>query len=245
MSMNAFTIVRAVHIALGVVALGTMFVPIFSRKGSKLHVEVGRVYAVTMGALAATGAPLAVHSALDPDPRRRVSGLFLFFIALLAADSAWMGVRALRTKHREGPNRRPLDLLPPITLLAGALVILALGVTRGVVLHVVFGMLGVSLGASQIAFWLRAPKGRADSILRHIGAMGTSCIVTVTAVVVTNARHLGAAVYNPVAWITPGVVGAVAIFLAQRSWRARLALPVAPTETPERALQGGLERGAP
>jgi uncharacterized membrane protein len=225
--MNAFTILRVVHIALGVVALGTMFVPLLSRKGSTLHVRFGRVYTLAMGGLAATGAPLAVRGLFDPDPGRRASALFLFFIALLAADSAWMGVRALRTKHRRAPNHRPLDLLPPVTLVAGALVILGLGVSRGVVLHVFFGMLGMSLGTSRIAFWLRAPKGPAESILRHISAMGTSCIVTVTAFVVTNARHLGAALYNPVVWIAPGVVGGFAIFLATRSWRARLA-PQAP-----------------
>ena len=53
--------------------------------------------------------------------------------------------------------------------------------------------------------------------------MGVSCIVTITAFAVTNARHLGAALYNPIVWITPGVVGAVAISFAQRRWRARLA----------------------
>jgi hypothetical protein len=238
-SMNAFAILRAVHIALGVVALATMFVPMFSRKGSSLHVKIGRVYTVAMGAVAATGAPLAVHSVLDPDPGRRASGLFLFFIALLAADNAWMGVRALRTKHREGPNTRPLDLLPPIALLAGAVVVLALGVSRGVVLHIVFGMLGLSIGTSQLSFWRRAPKGPADSILRHIGAMGVSCIVTLTAFVVTNARYLGAALYNPVVWITPAVVGAVAISRAQRRWRARLAATgAASTADPGEATGG-------
>jgi uncharacterized membrane protein len=226
--MNAFTVVRVVHIALGVVALGTMFVPLLSRKGSRIHVAVGRVYTAAMGALAATGAPLAVRGLFDPNPGRRASAIFLFLIALLAADSAWVGVRALRTKHREGPNHRPLDVLFPAALVAGAAVVFALGVARGTVLHVAFGLLGMSLGTSQLRFWRRAPAGPAESIVRHIGAMGTSCIVTLTAFVVTNARHLGAALYNPVVWLAPTAIGAVAIGVAQRRWRAQLAQEAPP-----------------
>jgi hypothetical protein len=226
--MNALSILRDVHIALGVVALATMFVPLLSRKGSSLHITFGRVYAIAMGALAATGAPLAARGLFHPDPGRRASALFLFFIALLAADSAWLGVRALRTKHRRAPNKRPLDLLPPITLLAGAVVIFILGVSRGVGLHVAFGVLGMAIGTSQIRFWLRAPKSPAESILHHLGAMGTSCIVTVTAFVVTNARHLGAPLYNPIVWLTPTVIGVVAISFAMRRWRAHLASQAPP-----------------
>ncbi len=221
--MTPFAILRAIHIGFGVVALVTMFIPLFAKKGSRVHVRAGRIYVCAMGLLAATGVPLALRGAFDPNPAHRASSFFLFFIALLAANNAWLGVRVLRTKRRTEPSRALVDLAPPLVLIAGAIGIFALGVSRGVVLHVFFGMLGTSLGVGQLKAWLKQPTGPRDAILRHIGAMGVSCIVTMTAFTVTNARHLGAAVYNPIVWIAPAVVGAGAIFLAQRRWRARLA----------------------
>jgi hypothetical protein len=149
---------------------------------------------------------------------RRANALFLFFIALLASESTWMGIRALRAE------RSALDLALPSMLLVGSLGLGVIGLARGVVLHVFFALLGSLLALGQLASFSRAPRTRVDAIVRHIGGMGVSCITSVTAFLVTNARyvfHLGA--FNVFVWITPAVVGAIAIGVAQRAWRARLA----------------------
>lgn len=222
--MNASSIVpivRIVHIGLGIVAFLVVPVPLLTPKGGRSHVSFGRVYAWTMGALAATGVPLAARGLFFDDPARRANALFLFFIALLAADSAWMGIRALRAQRRGSSSA--LDLLVPSLLLVGALGLGALALLRGTVLHGFFALLGVTLAASQLRYWRRPLRTRTDAIVAHIGGMGVSCITTLTAFLVTNARyvfHLGT--FNVVVWITPAVLGGVAIGVAQQKWRARL-----------------------
>jgi hypothetical protein len=217
--MTALSIVRIAHIAIGVVAFLVVPVPILATKGSKVHRSFGLVYTWAMAALAATGVPLAARGLFFDDARRQANALFLFFIALLASDNAWMGVRALR--RRAGASA--LDLAVPSLLLAGSVGLGALGLARGVVLHVFFALLGSMLALGQLRYWRRPARTRADAIVMHIGGMGVACITTLTAFLVTNARfvfHLGA--FNVFVWITPAVVGGIAIGVAQRAWRARL-----------------------
>jgi uncharacterized membrane protein len=224
--MTALSLVRIVHIAIGVVAFLVLPVPLFAKKGGKLHISFGRVYAYAMGALAVTGIPLAARGLFFHDSSRRANALFLFFIALLASDSAWTGIRALRADPRRSPGRSAFDLVAPSMLLAGSIGLGALGLARGVVLHVFFALLGSLLALGRLSSFRRAARTRADAIVMHIGGMGVSSITAVTAFLVTNARyvfHLGA--FNALVWITPAVLGGIAIGRAQRVWRARLTPP--------------------
>jgi uncharacterized membrane protein len=222
--MNWFALVRLVHIAFGVLAFLVLPVPLIARKGSKVHVSFGRVYVYAMGAVAVTGVPLAARGLLLDDPARRASALFLFYVALLASDCAWNGVLALRAARRTEPRRGLLELGPPTALLCGAVGLFVLGLQGGVVLHILFALLGGMIASTEIRFWLRAPHTRAESLVRHIGGMGVSCITTLTAFLVTNAHHLfHLRTFNIVVWMTPAVLGGIAIGVTQRSWRARLA----------------------
>jgi uncharacterized membrane protein len=229
--MMTLSIVRIVHVAIGMLAFLTFPVPILATKGSKLHVTFGRVYTWAMAALAVTGVPLAAHGLFFEDPRRRANALFLLFIALLASDNTWIGIRALRAQ-RSGSSAASasasarasaIDFAASSLLLAASLSLGVLGGVRGVVLHLFFGALGSLLAVGQLRALRKPVRTRTDAIVMHIGGMGVSCITTLTAFLVTNARyvfHLGA--FNAVVWITPAVLGAVAIAVAQRAWRARV-----------------------
>jgi hypothetical protein len=53
--------------------------------------------------------------------------------------------------------------------------------------------------------------------------MGVSTITTFTAFVITNGRYLfHLRAFNLALWLVPTLVGAAAIGVAQRAWRARL-----------------------
>jgi hypothetical protein len=221
--MTAMSIVRIVHIAIGVVTFLVLPVPLLAKKGGKRHVSFGRVYAWAMAALAVTGAPLAARGFFFENPARRANALFLFFIALLAVESTWTGIRALRADRGSATGPNALDRVPPATLLAASIGLGALGLARGVVLHVFFALLGSLLSVGQLSYWRRAQRTRADAVVMHIGGMGVASITSVTAFLVTNARHVfHLGVFNVFVWITPAVVGAIAIGVAQRTWRARL-----------------------
>jgi len=224
--MTPYDIVRVAHIGLGGLAFVVLPVPLAARKGGKAHVSFGRIYVYAMGGLALTGVPLAARGLFSDDPRRQGSALFLFFIALLASDNAWLGVRVIRASRKAASQRRLLDVAPPVALLCAAAGLLVLGASRGVALHVFFGLLGGLISVGQISSWLRGPRSRAESVIRHIGGMGVSCITTLTAFLVTNAQHVfGLRAFNIVVWVTPTVLGAFAIARAQRAWRARLSAP--------------------
>jgi uncharacterized membrane protein len=232
--MNWLAVLRVVHIGFGIVAFLVLPVPLLARKGSKAHVSFGRVYVYAMAALALTGVPLAARGLFLHDPARRASALFLFYVALLASDSAWNGVHVLRAARRAEPRRGMLELGPPTALLCGAVGLFVLGMEGGVILHILFALLGGVIASTQIRFWLRAPHTRAETLVAHIGGMGVSCITTLTAFLVTNAQHLfHLRTFNIVVWITPAVLGGIAIGVAQRAWRARLGAP--PSEPTRRA----------
>jgi len=221
--MTLFTTILVLHIAAGGLALLVVGVPLLSRKGSRLHITFGRAYCYAMAVVAATGVPLAAYGLAQEDPTRRANALFLFFVALLASESAWSGVRALRSLRQRERTRRPLDVVPPAMLLAGAVALLALGLYRGAVLYLTFGALGLLLATGRIAFWRKPVHGRADAIVMHIGGMGVSTITTFTAFVITNGRYLfHLRAFNLALWLVPTLVGAAAIGVAQRAWRARL-----------------------
>ena len=129
--MTAISLVRVLHIAIGIFAFFVVPVPLLAAKGSKLHVSFGRAYTWAMWALAATGVPLAARGLFFHDPARRANALFLFFIALLASNSAWVGVRVLRAYRGDSSSARFVDLAPPSLLLAGSVGLGALGLLRG------------------------------------------------------------------------------------------------------------------
>jgi uncharacterized membrane protein len=221
--MTFFATILVLHIAAGGMALLVVGIPLFSRKGSRLHVAFGRAYAYAMAVVAVTGVPLAAHGLSQEDPARRANALFLFFVALLASESAWSGIRALRSVRRTERPRRALDIVPPSMLFAGAIGLLALGLYRGAVLYLTFGALGILLATSRIAFWRKPVRGRADAIVMHIGGMGVSSITTFTAFVITNGRYLfHLRAFNLALWLVPTLLGAIAVGVAQRAWRARL-----------------------
>ena len=221
--MTLFTTILVLHVAAGGLALSVVGVPLLSRKGSRLHVKFGRAYAYAMAVVAATGVPLAAFGLSQEDPTRRANALFLFFVALLASESAWSGIRALRSLRQRDHREPSLDVVPPALLLVGAGALLLLGLYRGTVLYLVFGTLGLLLATTRIAFWRKRVHGRTDAIVMHIGGMGVSSITTFTAFVITNGRYLfHLRAFNLALWLVPTLIGAAAIGVAQRAWRARL-----------------------
>jgi hypothetical protein len=210
-------------VAIGILAVLVVPVPLLARKGSRLHVTFGRVYTWAMLALAATGVPLAARGLFFEDPRQRANALFLFFIALLASDNAWIGVHALRAQRSGSVIASRMDLAVPSLLLAASLGLGMFGITRGVVLHLFFGVLGSALALGQLRDLRRPARTRTDALMMHISGMGVSCVTTLTAFLITNARHVfHLRAFNVVVWITPAVFGTVAIFVTKRAWRARL-----------------------
>lgn len=112
--------VRAVHIAAGVTALLTLFIPMAAAKGGRLHRRAGWVYVCAMGTVAATALVVSGYR-IATLPRMRTFSIFLLYIAVLSATNTSAGVRVLRAKTRTGAHRNAWDLALPVMLMASGL----------------------------------------------------------------------------------------------------------------------------
>jgi uncharacterized membrane protein len=222
-----FRIVLGVHISAGVVALLVFWLPLVAKKGGRLHRRVGWVYVAAAGTVAVTGIASCVRLMTDGGPGRFRAGVFLAYVGVLAGASALLGVRALRTKGRTAASRNPVDLAPPLLLVAGGIALAAFGLHHGRVLFVLFAALGTALGAGQLRFWLRPPVRKGEWLLMHMTGMGTSCITTVTAFAVVNAPRLGMRTFDLPLWAAPIAVLGIGLTLWRRSYAKRLAEPPA------------------
>lgn len=84
-----------------------------------------------------------------------------------------------------------------------------------------FAPVGILVGGSQLAYWLRAPQERMHWWYTHMGEMMGSGIGAVTAFTVVNAPRLGLPPTSLLVWLTPGVIGTVVIVVWTRYYRRR------------------------
>jgi len=198
-----FQLVLGLHIGAGILALLVFWVPLVTKKGGKAHRRVGWIYVVAATTVAVTGMVNCAHLIGDGRPGRVRAGVFLAYVGVLAGASAQLGVRALRTKARTHAASTPVDMLPPVLLIAGGVALATFGILQSKVLYVLFAALGVWQGIMHLRFWLTPPSHGRAWLLAHMNAMGTSCITTVTAFFVVNAQRLGMNTFDLRLWAAP------------------------------------------
>ncbi len=223
MMILAFKVALWAHILAGAVALSVFWLPLVTKKGGPTHRRAGWVYVVAAGVIAATSFVNCARMLTDDNPRNDRAALFLAYIGVLAAASAQLGIRALRTKRRTTGSRNPLDLALPALLVAGGIALAGFGLAVRRPLFVIFAMLGLAQGTAQLRFWLRAPTTSREWFYAHMTGMGTSCITTVTAFAVVNAHRFGLGTFDLIVWVAPATLGGVGLTLWTRAYRRRFA----------------------
>lgn len=228
-----FQVVLAVHIAAGAVSLLVFAVPLVTKKGGRTHRRAGWVYVAAAATVAVTGLMSCIPLVSGGNPFRFRAGVFLAYVSVLAGASAVFGVRALRTKERTGPSRAAIDLLPALLLVAGGVALATFGIQQSRVLYVLFAALGAVLGVAQLRFWLTPPAHARAWFLAHMTGMGTSCITTVTAFIVVNARRFGMHTFDLRLWAGPIAVLAAGLTLWRRYYARRFTGNAAPAHAPK------------
>jgi uncharacterized membrane protein len=212
----------AIHVAGGSVALASMLVPLFTKKGGSLHRQAGWVFVAGMTVVSITAFILAgVRAITDPTPQGRQAGVFLFYIALLTGAGVSAGVRVLRDKDRTGTHRHWWDVGVAATLTAGSLATLAYGLATRHTLFTAFSAIGIVNGTSQLKYWLRPPTHHMHWWFEHMGTMFGACIAATTAFLVVNAGRLGAETFSLAVWLSPSAVGVPTIVLWTRYYRRK------------------------
>jgi hypothetical protein len=214
------SLLRAIHIAAGFLALLCFWVPLVVTKGNRTHRTVGRVYVWAMFVAAITAIALAPIRMAQRPVERWGFTLFLAFIAVLAFASAFHGVRILKQKTRTGPHSALVDFVPPTLLAAGGVALFAFGAAKGFALGVFFGPVGVLVAIPQLRRLRAAPQEKQWWLLGHLASMLVASITTVTAFMVVNARHFLPS-YTMLAWMAPTLLGIPLIAYWRRAVRSR------------------------
>jgi hypothetical protein len=228
---TAAAALRVTHIFAATLSLLLLAVPLVARKGDKLHKQVGWAWVIAMTVVIGTGTvialltlawPLAMRPSVAPE-RARTFGLFLLLVGAMTASSVWHGLRAIVRKRAPSASRHPIDIGLPSLALALALFVLGLGVTRGSVLHSVFGAGAAILTGGHLRFALQALPSKMAWWYGHMSGMLSAVIAALTAFAVsglprylTIPDRLG---YLP--WIVPGLVLGPTLALWQRYYRNR------------------------
>lgn len=211
------------HIATGFTALMVGLIPMFSKKGSRLHNRAGLIYVYCMITVAVTALLLCV---LQPFKMMR---LFLTGIAIFSFYLSMTGWRATKQK-KNGPATFDKGLT--FITLAVSLLMIGFGVYLMVlngasffpILFSFFGVLTLVFAGRDIQL-MAQPAEEMHWYFQHFTRMGGSYIATFTAALVTNlGRMLPENAPEWVAtavWIAPSMVGGFLIARTVRYYKAK------------------------
>ena len=263
MAETMHALLRALHISTGFVGLAAFWIPALARKGGRLHVVAGRVFAgcayvVALTALGSTAWAL-LHPAswagepvsLGQIPADQIMFVaILGFLGLLLLDGVEQGVRAMRTRHQPdrfvGWRRRFLCH----AMGAAGLALMVFGLYHVVRSGGGLFWIPVALGGASVAGYFDDRRSLANPRptpmawwYTHMGGMIGSGIAFHTAFLVFGGQRLwGGALmlggWSFLPWILPSVLGFPALYFWTRYYKRKFG------ELPELAAQGAPARAA-
>lgn len=185
-------IALAIHIVAGTIALISGAINMIGRKGGIRHRKAGKVFAISMYAVALSSLILSLV----------IESLFFFCLGIFTFYMTWNGQRAAkyRTVHL-----RPFDLA---VLLIG-LINTAVMLFKGSPILIGLGILSAVLVIGEIRIFVRLRNGWIAPgnawLRRHIGMIIGSYIATCTAFLVVNSSGGPWPAWFP--WALPSMIG--------------------------------------
>lgn len=220
---TAYSLVVAVHGAIGIVALLAFWTAALLRKGSPLHRRVGQGYLMAMVGIIVTALPLAGYKLQLGQP---VVAAFLAYLAVITATSMWNGWRAIRDKGDVMRYTGGIYAGLAWLCLVSGVGVLALGVKVGSPLLAGFSAVGILVGqdmlrtrrhrdrlAAQPRWWLSEHYSAmlGNGVATHIAFLGIGLPKLLPAVEGATLQY--------VAWFGPLAVALVAKAIIDRRWR--------------------------
>ena len=197
------------HIFCGVLVLLLGLVNFVSKKGTRRHVAIGRIYVGAMWWICLSALGIIVFYRFS---------MFLMVIAVITFYTSFVGLRVLR--RRKLGSEKWYDWTASVLTAAFGVGLLMYAATLFLsgkneilgMLSVVFGGLALNMGIQDIRFFSKANTDEKKWWLyQHIGAISGSYIAAVTAFAVQNGEALGITNHNWLLWVLPGVIGSVLI----------------------------------
>ncbi|MDJ1505476.1 DUF2306 domain-containing protein [Xanthocytophaga agilis] len=210
-----------IHILAGFTALTVGLIPMFAKKGGKLHINAGRIYVWAMYLVSSSALVTYIIKPYRPFL------LFLAFIGIFSFYLTYTGVQATKQKKEILPTLNDW-IISGIGLLAGICMIglavwnFTAGNTSFAILYAVFGVFYARIASHDLQVYRKKaiPEKTAWFFL-HMGRIMGAYLATLTAFCVVNAAKVE---FIPplVAWIAPGVIGGIGIGVWTRYYRKKM-----------------------
>lgn len=219
---SAYKFLLLVHGLSGLVALITFWVAAFARKGSPLHVRVGKLYLLAMLGIVITALPMA---AIIASRGNRGTAVFLAYLVVITASSMWMGRRAIRSKRDQATFRGHGYVAVAVLNLAASLATLAVGLQTSEVLLMGFSAVGLHNGTGMLIRRYRPLALTRWWMKEHLAAMLGCGVATHIAFLAIGMNRVVDMLgikppgwYGLIAWFGPLVVAVVCGFWLTRKY---------------------------
>lgn len=238
---------RVGHIAFGFTGLAAFWIPVFARKGARIHVAAGTVFAWCVYVVAASAVinaillmTLALQQGSGPvtAPATFSFLLFLCYLGMTTFASGRHAVRVVETKNDRRQIDTPFHRFLAIAPAVGSLVIIIYALrfwSDASIVFLVLSLVGLGQGRDIWRYMTREPASKMSWWYEHMGAMLGTGIAFHTAFAVCRASRLfdyslsGSLAFVP--WALPAAIGIPAIQIWTRHYRMRFGdLPSAPVE---------------
>lgn len=223
------------HIALGAAALLLYWLPIISRKGSKLHINAGKVFYYLMLIVSGSGIVMSLMGLYDPvgiyTAGKHISSeqidrmlvwrvplsQFLLLLSLLTWVTVRHAIGVLRAKSDRSMLRRWFYQGPVLLLFPTALYVAYQGITIGMPLLIIFSLVSL-ISASTICLYVYKAQVKPRAwIIEHFSAMIGSGIAVYTAFFAAGGRRMLSqwlpGEWQLVSWLVAPVIGVSAMIL--------------------------------
>ena len=206
------------HVVSGTIGLISLWVPILARKGSRPHVNWGRVFLVSMIATGSLAVLISICSLIAPlethpfsDDAVMVRGLFgwmMMYLGVLTVALAWHCFITVRHKRNHEAQRTVLSLVPQLAMGLGAVNCAAYGIVIGQPIMVGVAVPGIAAAILNSHYLLLERQIHQEWLVQHFRAGIGAGISVYTAFFAFGAVNtVPALAFNPILWALPTVLG--------------------------------------
>ncbi len=208
-------ILLIIHIAIGSISLIIFWIPLFAKKGGKLHNKVGMIYTYTMWGVVISAALLSLLNFIQKD---YITTAFLGFLTILTGHPLWYAVAITKYKKEIPASLIKIRkvILSVLVLSAAGLVVwsILLKLQGPSILLLIFGVLGLL----QLPLLLRSTEklqNEGNWLAAHINGMVTSGIAAYTAFFAFGGSTFFGGIFTgplvAIPWVLPSIVGTIFI----------------------------------
>ncbi len=219
---NVYSSLVFVHVVCGLIALITFWIAGFAKKGSPLHVRVGKLYLLSMLGIVITALPMAMIIA---GRGNHGTAVFLAYLVVITASSMWLGRHAIRSKRDQLVFRGGVYLAVAVLNIVASIAVFIIGLKISEVLLMGFSTVGMHNGTRMLIRRFRPLTITRWWMKEHIAAMLGCGVATHIAFLAIGMNRIVDMLgikppgwYGLIAWFAPLVVALMCGFWLTRKY---------------------------